>query len=62
MTNVNDKKIAAYRGKKIKKWIFISLYVIVIILELLAIFKVIDMIWGCILFIITYLFEKIILK
>ena len=62
MTNINDKKIREYKKKKIEKIILLIALFSVIILEILALFNVISMIWGCIIFIIVYLFEKIILK
>ena len=62
MSNINDKKIREYRNKKIKKWILVSLLVLVIVLEVLALFNVISMLWGAVIFVIIYLFEKIILK
>ena len=62
MPNDNDKKIAAYKKQRTFKIIYIVLSIIVIILELLAIFNVISMIWGCVVFAIIYLFKKNILK
>ena len=62
MTNTNDKRIRDYKKKKIEKWILIAALFSVIILEILALFNVISVVWGCIIFIIVYLFEKIILK
>lgn len=62
MSNINDKKIREYKNKKIKKWILVSLLVLVIVLEVLALFNVISMLWGAVIFVIIYLFEKIILK
>ncbi len=62
MTNSNDKKIKDYKKKQMQKWILILALISVIVLEVLALFNVISMIWGCVLFIIIYLFEKIVLK
>ena len=62
MDNINDKKIREYKKKKIQKWVLITSLIVVIILEILALFNIINMIWGLIIFIIVYLFEKIILK
>ena len=62
MSNINDKKIRDYNKKKIEKWILIIALLLVIVLELLAIFNVISMLWGLVIFIIVYLFEKFILK
>ena len=58
MKNENDKKISEYRKQKFKKWSVIVLYLLVIVLEVLALFNVIDMLWGCGIFIIAYLFKK----
>lgn len=58
MSNDNDKKISEYKKKKLSKVIIIALYFLVIVLELLALFGVIDMIWGIIIFIPLYLLKK----
>lgn len=58
MKNDNDKKIKEYKKQQAKKWLIIGLYLGIIILELLALFKVIDMLWGCALFIIVLLLKK----
>ena len=55
----NDKKIREYQKQKFKKWLLISLSLVVIVLEILALFNVINMLWGCGLFIIIYLLKKI---
>ena len=62
MSNINDKKIRDYKKKKLEKWILIIALALVIVLEILALFNVISVLWGCVVFIIIYLFEKIILK
>ena len=62
MTKTNDDKIKDYKKKKLEKWILVISCILVIILEILALFNIISMIWGLIIFIIIYLFEKIILK
>ena len=54
----NDQKIKAYKKNKIEKWIIVALYIGVIITEILALFNIIDMFWGVILFIIIYLLKK----
>ena len=58
MTKSNDQKIVEYKKNKIKKIVFISLYLLVIVLEILALFRIIDFIWGLIIFIPIYLFKK----
>ena len=62
MSKTNDQKIKDYKKKKIIKCTLVFVGLLVIALEILAIFNVISMIWGLIVFIIMYLFEKIILK
>ncbi len=54
----NDQKIIDYKKNKIKKWTIIILYVAVLVLEILALLNIIDMLWGCVLFILVYLFKK----
>ncbi len=58
----NDEKIKNYRKNKIAKWLLIVMLLGVITLETLALLNIISMLWGCVLFIIIYLFKKIILK
>lgn len=58
MKNDNDKKIKDYKRQQVKKWLVVILSVGVIILETLALFNVIHMLWGCGLFIIIYLLKK----
>ena len=62
MKNDNDKKILEYKKKKLEKCFLIILSVSVIILEILALFNVINMMWGLGLFIIVYILKKIFLK
>ncbi len=59
MKNSNDKKVRDYKLKKAKDWFIILLYLGVIALEVLALFNVVHMLWGCGLFIIVYLLKKI---
>ncbi len=54
----NDKKIREYQKNKFKKWLLIILCLGVIVLEVLALFNVIHMLWGCALFIIIYLLKN----
>ena len=58
MENDNDKIISEYRKQNFKKWSVIALYLLVIVLEVLALFGIIDMLWGCGVFIIAYLLKK----
>ena len=59
MENTNDDKIKKYQRQRVKKWIIIILSLGVIVLEVLALLKVINMLWGCGLFIIVYILKKI---
>ena len=58
MKNSNDKKVRDDKLKKAKDWFIILLYLGVIALEVLALFNVVHMLWGCGLFIIVYLLKK----
>ncbi len=60
--NINDKKINEYRKKKFLKYLYIALSIIVIILEILALFNVISMVWGLIIFALLLLFKKNMIK
>ncbi len=48
-----DKKIREYRLKNILTTVWIILYVIIVILEVLALFQVIHFVWGLIVFMIA---------
>lgn len=50
--NVNEKKYKEYQKKKILRYLIIIFSLITIILESLALFKVISYIWGLIPFLI----------
>lgn len=56
--NINDKKYNDFKKKKIFRYIYIVLSLLVIVLELLALFNVINMIWGLILFILLFFLKK----
>ena len=58
----NDKKIKNYQKKQFEKWAIIVLYLLVIVLEILALLNIIDMLWGVVLFALIYLFKKNYLK
>ena len=58
----NDQKIKEYKKNQLEKWIIVILLVSVIVLETLALFGIINMLWGCGLFIIIYIIKKIFLK
>ena len=56
--NDNDKKILEYQRIKIKKWLIVILSIGVIVLEVLALFNVINMLWGCFLFATIYVIKQ----
>ena len=58
----NEKKYQEYKKNKITKWIIIILSILVIILEILALFNVISMFWGIGIFVILYLLKNFFLK
>jgi len=58
MNNSNDDKIKNYKRQKIKKWLIIILSVMVMVLEILALLNIVNMLWGCGLFIIIYILKK----
>ena len=60
--NINDKKYDEYKKKKIYKYIYLFLALIVVILEILALFNVINLFWGIGVFVILYLLKKILIK
>ena len=54
----NDGKIKNYQKQKLKTGIIIVLSLAVIVLEVLALFNTISMLWGCILFLFIYILKK----
>ena len=58
----NDQKIKEYKKSQLEKWIIVVLLIMVIVLETLALFGIINMLWGCGLFIIIYIIKKNFLK
>lgn len=56
--NVNDVKYKEYRKQKILQYLILILSIIVIILEVLALFKKISMLWGIGIFAIMYILKK----
>ena len=54
----NEKRLQEYRKKKLIKILILILSVVIVILEFLAICKIIHYIWGLIVFIIAYLIKK----
>ena len=60
--NDNDRKIYEYKKQKATKWILIFSSFLVIVLEVLALFNVIDMLWGLALFALMYIIKKFFLK
>ncbi len=60
--NINDEKYEEYKKKQFSKYAIIILSLIVIVLETLALFQVIDMIWGIVFFAIIYLLKKFYIK
>ncbi len=55
--NNNDEKVKKYNKRRIAKWLIVILSVIVIILEILALFNKINMLWGCGVFVIVTLLK-----
>ena len=62
MNNNNDKKIFEYKKKRLFNILLVISSLIVIVLEILALFNVIDMLWGLGLFVLMYILKKIFLK
>ena len=62
MKNNNDKKIFEYKKKRLFNILLVISSLIVIVLEILALFNVIDMLWGLALFALMYIIKKFFLK
>ena len=55
----NDQRINVYKKKQINKWLIIIVYLAIIVLEILALLNIVNMIWGCALFVLMILLKKI---
>ena len=62
MNNINDKKYKEYKKKKVFRYLFIILSFLTIILESLALFKMISYLWGLIPFVICYIIKYLSLE
>ena len=60
--DINQQKYLDYKKKKLEKWLYIIMSLTVIVLEMLALFDVINMFWGMGVFVILYLFKKFVIK
>lgn len=58
----NEVRFKEYRKKKIIKFLIIVLSLVIVVLEGLALFKVIHYIWGLLIFAVVYLLKKFFLK
>ena len=56
--NINDDRYKEYKKKKIFKMIYVILSLMIIILEILALFNVISMYWGLGIFILLVILKK----
>ena len=56
--SINDEKYNEYKKKKIFRIIYIILSLIIIILEILALFNVISMYWGLGIFVLLVILKK----
>ena len=56
--NNNDIKIKEYKRKKLFLYLYIIFSIMIIVLEILALFKIISMIWGLLVFIILFFLKK----
>ncbi len=60
--NINDQKVLEYRKKKFLRYLYIFLAIVVVALEILALFNILSMVWGLIVFVILFLFKKNMIK
>ncbi len=57
-----DKKIREYKLKNILTTVWMALYIIIIILEILALFKVISYLWGLGVFVLAFIIKLYLTK
>lgn len=55
----NELRLKEYQKKKFVKFLILFLSLVVVVLEVLAFFKVIHYIWGLLVFALVYLLKKI---
>ncbi len=60
--DINDQKYNDYRKKKILKYLYLFLAVLVVVVEILALFNIINIVWGIVAFIVLYILKKILIK
>ncbi len=60
--DINEKKYNDYRKKKILKYLYLFLAVLVVVAEVLALFNIINMVWGIVAFIVLYILKKFLIK
>ena len=60
--DINEKKYNDYQKKKFLRYIYLVLSIVVVALEILVLFNVINIVWGIIFFIILYILKKILIK
>ena len=56
--NSNDLKIRKYYKKRLFKYLYIFFSIMIIVLEILALFNVVNMFWGLLIFIILIFLKK----
>lgn len=58
----NEDRYSLYRKKKILKYLLLFLSLCVVVLEVLALFKIVHYIWGLVVFLVVYLIKKVFVK
>ena len=58
----NEDRYSLYRKKKILKYLLLFLSLCVVVLEVLALFKIIHYTWGLVVFLVVYLIKKVFVK
>lgn len=59
---VNEKKYIEYKKKKLNNYLYIILSLVVIAIEIMVFFNVINIVWGIISFAFLYIIKKILIK
>lgn len=60
--DINKEKYNDYRKKKFLRYLYLFLALLVVVVEVLALFNIINIVWGIVAFIVFYILKKILIK
>ena len=60
--DINKEKYNDYRKKNFLRYLYLFLALLVVVVEVLALFNIINIVWGIVAFIVLYILKKILIK